>query len=692
MSLSLNLDDKHDVGMADLHIVSDAGSQDSHTHMLPIAEHAPDLPFPSGRIFDSSNPIFKFHNDTFRDEPNEGPGEGTGDSARDVEAIATLTELYERPYRERMDDPNDFAFIWERDIYPYIIEEAKNFNSTLTADVHIYPELVNSGRVPRIIYLMVPELLPAIDEHALTDKILSYIPSHFMPTAVRLYAGEVWRSARWLGKSYANEDRTCGAKNTVYRECPMMGSSIGPVWDVKNTATLGGFLDIGGKTYGVSAGHPFSNARGKEVSHPSDADHYDNRKAETSYDQARIGNIGTLSGKPYRLRPARALCHLGQDEQRMTEMDWVTIEMTRDAINAMPVPNFSSMEKLMVVENFAPVQGGTEVSAMCRTSGHSLGFVSEVPGLYYRRGRGQREWSIRQYARLGKGKDCHGTCSRTLSCQTMREWVTSGIGVPGDSGAWVVQRSNACVVGLVWGRQSCYGPIQPVLENRLAYMTAFEDLVADIQEQMGRPVSLPKYTSERVMIALGQSSPVASFENCPVEPWNTLSRDGLEAWRRKTGELINRPGSSSGDSDTRHCDQWEDQVAPLADKLRPLAARDSAKNNASAPPMQMALGPFEPESHLRNGRSTEALPTSRRSSVERVSEECGQSDIPSLFSGSTMPSEYHRLIRPEDIEGDDVGIEGENLIGWPRVRRAKAENNDGSLDHLVAKSRRAIPS
>lgn len=53
--------------------------------------------------------------------------------------------------------------------------------------------------------------------------------------------------------------------------------------------------------------------------------------------------------------------------------------------------------------------------------------------------------------------------------QTVKQWETGGIGVPGDSGAWLIRRDNDAVMGLIWGRNYDYGSLTERI--RLTYFT-----------------------------------------------------------------------------------------------------------------------------------------------------------------------------------------------------------------------------
>ena len=75
--------------------------------------------------------------------------------------------------------------------------------------------------------------------------------------------------------------------------------------------------------------------------------------------------------------------------------------------------------------------------------------------------------------------------------------MTSGIGVPGDSRAWMMRRNDNAVIGQVWARNHDYGdPFSPK-RTRLSYFTPIIDVLVAIKEKPdGEEVSHPAYTGE----------------------------------------------------------------------------------------------------------------------------------------------------------------------------------------------------
>lgn len=57
-------------------------------------------------------------------------------------------------------------------------------------------------------------------------------------------------------------------------------------------------------------------------------------------------------------------------------------------------------------------------------------------------------------------------------------WVKSGIGVEGDSGAWVIDMESSKLYGMLWGRHG------EGLET-VTYFMPMVEIVADIKEKLG---------------------------------------------------------------------------------------------------------------------------------------------------------------------------------------------------------------
>ena len=67
-------------------------------------------------------------------------------------------------------------------------------------------------------------------------------------------------------------------------------------------------------------------------------------------------------------------------ERTMVEMGWCLIGPVENGRNVVSVPCFR-MDRCVAVEKEMRVEGHTEVYATARTSGYTLGFTSDVPGV-----------------------------------------------------------------------------------------------------------------------------------------------------------------------------------------------------------------------------------------------------------------------------------------------------------------------
>ena len=101
--------------------------------------------------------------------------------------------------------------------------------------------------------------------------------------------------------------------------------------------------------------------------------------------------------------------------------------------------------------------------------------------------------------------------------------VTSGIWVPGDSGAWLIRHSDNALMGLIWGRNSVRGdPLECV---QLAYFTPIVDILADVREHAaGEAVALPVYSDRPSTRGVEACNPheVVSLD-MSQDPWTVWS-------------------------------------------------------------------------------------------------------------------------------------------------------------------------
>jgi len=113
--------------------------------------------------------------------------------------------------------------------------------------------------------------------------------------------------------------------------------------------------------------------------------------------------------------------------------------------------------------------------------------------------------------------------------ETADEWLEGGIGVPGDSGAPVIDSDNNSLYGFLWGRNKYWGD-----GPRTVYFTSMADVSDDILEkypQLREPLRLPQSCSREREIEAELFCP-----ECRSEVEDVGSSDGISVM--SLGEII----------------------------------------------------------------------------------------------------------------------------------------------------------
>lgn len=442
-----------------------------------------------------------------------------------------LTRLSNREYALRAADPSDFASVWEHKILPLLSDLIKKHcTGDFAVDVHNFPER-SSEAVPRVIYITLPaDMDTAALEPAVRSELEHAVPERFNPVYLKFRKGDLQKS-QWWGDG-GTADSVCEPKNVTYKPEPVVGMSIGPTRGL-DAASLGGFVRVGQNLYAMSARHAFEESIKTcklRVSHPADPD----LPPVVPPRQYGIGSVSMCSPSGT-YRPSLTFQGVAVPEsQKMVEMDWCLIGPVPNGKNVVPIPCFE-MNRRVAVSEMAIVKGNTEVYAMARTSGYSLGFTSDVPGVRRYRGQERRDWTVRQYSPFKLPKE--GQVGSPW--QTVKQWVTSGIGVPGDSGAWLIQRSNDAVVGLIWGRNHDSG--NPFERVRFAYFTPIVDILADVEQNHadGQEVSLPVYRDQGLPLDGRHHNPQDTVTaDMSRDPWNVFATGSIQERRQAQVGLI----------------------------------------------------------------------------------------------------------------------------------------------------------
>lgn len=488
-------------------------------------------------------PVFRYKSPLFGSCGPDDSASGPVEPDVPGPSRAELDRRSARPYSARVSDHEDFAHVYEMTIVPVVVDILQaNCDCDFSIDVHNFPELSGES-VPRVIYITLPFAASGQLQELVRDALARKMPPRFHQTHLKFRQGSVKKST-WWGTDDTHIDPVCDAQNGAFHPISRMGMSVGPHCSEEDGGTVGGYLTIGGVQYGVSARHVFQKALDDcdmRVVHPSQGDHRANQFNDPDTQQSPMGNVFICSKKDMKTQKDVTRVSLTfegsgvSEHQNKVSMDWCLFGPVPEGKNFLSVPSFemNRSKRLVTVEKSAMIEGNTEVYALARTSGYSLGFTSDVPGVQRLEGVLRREWTVRQYSPSTWDPSTH----LEPPWQCVKRWVTSGIGVPGDSGAWLMRRSDNAVLGLIWARNHNHGT--PVERIRLTYITPIVDIIADIKERVAGEVALPTYSETEVhydpnkselrgALGLGHSS----------EPWSHLSMQDLRTRRMEEESVI----------------------------------------------------------------------------------------------------------------------------------------------------------
>lgn len=281
----------------------------------------------------------------------------------------------------------------------------------------------------------------------------------------------------------------CAARNTAFLRRPPMGVSIGIEGSVKDTATLGGYIYLDDKPHILTVHHLFTDDETGEVFKPGTAitqpslqevkelgEMWDRlrssgecfhlecaRKAfedlKACLPQFSFGHLERSSG--YRNRPSK---HGSSN----VEMDWAICKVDNRRVGS----NISPCEGHFCRDTSLVTPGG-HVFAIGRTSGQQNGTINGcTTSLFLRNDDGSyresEEWAILRPESQGE-----------------ETWVTNGIGVSGDSGAWILEHRTDALVGQVWGRDFQDGGDDDDTGEIITYFTPIGDIFDDILQSTG---------------------------------------------------------------------------------------------------------------------------------------------------------------------------------------------------------------
>lgn len=403
--------------------------------------------------------------------------------------------MAESPRTPKLIEYASFPIVWEHGVLPFLIE----FMPKWCGPGHVINITRGKKRDTRRVCLMTKNPVSKARKMTIAAHVRDLLPEAYRHDISFVFTtGEVDRLTFPRGLSRKMPDEVCNPRNPFCYTHPCMGDSIGAYLQDGDdtTATLGPKIIVSGGNYWLSNFHPFEETDHAGdlafVQHPSPADR-DQCRVE-GHDALEIYNdpdfvLGKVAAKSgFDLKTTR-ITHEPyweecEKEPPLVVTDWALISSnTREANLLRRFPTGAAPKKEVPITRMSSVIPGADVCSTGRTSGYQRGQVCEIPAYVDGKnsgngtGKGTREWFIEE----------------PDSQDNEDDWIQGGIGVPGDSGAAVIDCETNMLVGQLWGRNKYHGP-----GARVTYFTPMFDIFDDIQEKCGeqtRP-QLPQYRDE----------------------------------------------------------------------------------------------------------------------------------------------------------------------------------------------------
>ncbi|KAI0129099.1 hypothetical protein BJ170DRAFT_580148 [Xylariales sp. AK1849] len=394
----------------------------------------------------------------------------------------------------KMRESLSFPIVWEHGVLPFLVE----FIPKWCGQGHVISIIRGEKRDSRRICFMTKKPVSKARKIMIAGHVRDLLPEGQKCAVSFVFSvGEVNRLTWARGLSKAMPDEVCIPRNPFCYISPSMGDSIGAVLPNGDdtTATLGPCIMIGNGSFWLANLHPFIEASQTgevaTIEHPSPEDR--DRCLQGSHDALEgresgfhLGELTATCG--YDLRTTR-ISHDPywedcEKEPPLVVTDWSLISaQTRQANILRKFPSTATPKREVPITKTSSIIPGIEVCSTGRTSGYQHGQVCEIPayvdGDHTSNGTGKatREWYIEE----------------PYTSDNEDAWIRGGIGVPGDSGAAVVDCETDALIGQLWGRNRYFGP-----GPRMTFFTPISDILDDIQERCGeqtRPY-LPQYHDE----------------------------------------------------------------------------------------------------------------------------------------------------------------------------------------------------
>ncbi|KAI1097891.1 hypothetical protein F4804DRAFT_338749 [Jackrogersella minutella] len=292
--------------------------------------------------------------------------------------------------------------------------------------------------------------------------------------------------------STQSEESWYAAINTRRYTNPVMGDSVGP--KEGGSATMGPLLQIAQKFYRILNWHVFDDKgtnRRCEEPIPPPLKAYHPSLDDSSENNQVVGETVAYSGRMHETwRVSRSIQSAMNDafgaeaetstcaNTVKTVTDWVLVEDIKGhQVNKVRKADMPTPERCDSFEREITKVADPKYRISCpnnmpqlvystgRSSGHSFGQICEVPAHHtFPSGVKTRNWGV---------ESTHSPD---------QDWDRGGMGVPGDSGAPVIDKQTHSLLGQIWGRDKYKA--HPQRRQPITYFTAMSDIYDDIRDRM----------------------------------------------------------------------------------------------------------------------------------------------------------------------------------------------------------------
>lgn len=399
----------------------------------------------------------------------------------DKSTMSDSTELatIRAKLKERERTSEYFNQIWEDEALPRLKEtmvkgNITDYNISIQADYGEYGVL-------RIVEVVTRKRLPDNTNQELRTNVSKiFTPERSLHVTISFTIGVVKRTS-------GTEEPYASPGNARYHSPLMVGDSVG-FEKGEYAATIGPAIKWGDRTGCLVNFHLFHGAPGVNeeqeapechLVHPAGID------CPTGTVPVRIAKIGAHSGyRMYRTqRASRSFQEFAPKvppDERRVETDWAFCDLEGEGLLLHNCIRYAP-DGREVEPHSSPMSETMSISPklrMVRCTGRSSGFryavVCETP-IIVQQGPDQpttREWYLENAPGL----------------LAVEKWNAGGIGIPGDSGAAIIDDETRAFIGHVWGRNH-YEEDAPT-GPRLAYFSHAMDIFDDFESRypaMGRP-------------------------------------------------------------------------------------------------------------------------------------------------------------------------------------------------------------